>query len=161
MNKYINIKYQQVYSSRVSASKRMVGWSSISVLNPDFFSLPDLFLPFPLVCGNSVTSVSLISFRMTNTFPSFPFPATGMSADLSSTATVLPCPISPYSHMEMVCVTKGWNKGLPEWWREENALGAIPLSKRKTADFMDIIHPSLSQFCRIRQKFKPHETQEQ
>lgn len=37
----------------------------------------------------------------------------------------------------------------------------IPLSKGKMADFMDIIHPSLSQFCHIRQNFKPHETQEQ
>lgn len=110
----------------MSATKRMV-WSCFCAKSW-CFSLPDLFL---LICGNSMSWVSLVPFRMTNTFPSFHFPATALSTDFSCRATVLPCPISPYSHLETVCVVKDVVQGIPERWREENALGAVPLSKGK------------------------------
>ena len=57
-------------------------------------------------CGNSMSLMSLAPFRMTNTSSNFLFPASGISADLSSRATVLPCPISPYSHLDLECVAK-------------------------------------------------------
>jgi len=47
-------------------------------------------------CGDSMSSMSLAPFRMKNISPNFPFPAAGVSPDLGSSATVLPCHISPY-----------------------------------------------------------------
>lgn len=50
--------------------------------------------------------VALAPFRMKNTSPNFAFAAAGIRAELSSRATVHPCPFSPYSHLNLVCVAK-------------------------------------------------------